>query len=112
MRKRNVRHCFDFLDLENTQISLPLMVPIQRIMVRTQIFRQSLRLNDSIEHPTQYNSIHSAAVNSKADDPARKLIHHHQNPKSSQHRRFTSKQSNDHSESLAFPIKESQDGPA
>src|SRR5262249_37091586 len=85
MRKRNVRHRFDFLDFENTQISLPLMVPIQRIMIGTQIFRQYLCVDRSIEHPAQRNSIHHAAVNGEAHDSSCKLIHHDQNPLSSQY---------------------------
>jgi hypothetical protein len=56
------------------------MEPIQRIMIRTQIFRQYLPVNRSIEHPAQCQSIHRAAVNGKADDPSRKLVHHDQNP--------------------------------
>src|SRR5262249_38439795 len=42
------------------------MEPIQRIMVRTQIFRKCLRVNCSIEHSAQRQSIHHAAVNGLA----------------------------------------------
>jgi hypothetical protein len=44
---------FDFLDIEDTQIGLPLIVPIQRIMTGAEILRQGLRVNGSIEHPAQ-----------------------------------------------------------
>ena len=80
MRQRNVRHSFDFLHLENAQIGLPLMEPIQRIMIGAEIFRWCLRVNDSIEHPAQYDSIHNTSVNGKADDASCELIHHDQNP--------------------------------
>ena len=53
MRQRNVRHRFDFLDLQDPQIGLPLMEPIQGIIVRTQIVRQCLRVNRAIEHAAQ-----------------------------------------------------------
>src|SRR5262245_40326907 len=62
MRPRNVRDCFDFLHLEDTQIGLPLMKPIQRIMIGTQIYRQGLRVNYSIEHPAQCQAIDNTAV--------------------------------------------------
>ena len=78
--QRNVRHCFDFLHIEDTQIGLPLMEPVQRIMIRTEIFRKRVRMNRAIEHSAQGDSIHDGAVNGKADDPSRKLIHDHQNP--------------------------------
>src|SRR5215813_12634445 len=88
-RQRNVRDCFDFSDLEDTQIGLPLMVPIQRIMIGTEILRQGMRVNGSIEHPAQCESIHNAAVNGKSDDASCKLIHHHQNPVRSHYCLFT-----------------------
>ena len=80
MRQWNVRHGFDFFRLENAQIGLPLMEPIQWIMIGAQILRQCLRVNGSIEHLTQGHAIHYAAVNSKTDNPSRKLIHYHQDP--------------------------------
>src|SRR5215813_6605212 len=80
------------LDHKDTEVGLPLMEPIQRIMIRTQIFQQCLRVNRTIEHSTQCQPIHDAAVNGKADDPAGKLIHHDQNPVTLQDRRFTAKQ--------------------
>jgi len=80
MRHRNVRHRFDFLDIEDTEIGLPPMESIQRIMVGTKICRHWLGVNGSIEHPAQCDSIDNAAVNSKTDDPSRKLIHDDQNP--------------------------------
>jgi hypothetical protein len=92
MRQRNVRHRFDFFDPEDTQIGLPWMKLIQRIMVRTQIFRQSLRWDGSIEHPAQRDSIHGAAVNRETDDASCELVHHNQDPVCSQYRRFASKQ--------------------
>src|SRR5262249_29608634 len=73
MRQWSVRNGFDFL-------RLPLMKPIYRIMIRTETFRQSLRVDGAIEHPAQRRSIHNTAVNGKTDNPSRELIHHYQNP--------------------------------
>ena len=56
------------------------MEPIQRIMIRAQVFGQCLRVNRSIEHPAQGHAIDNTAVNGKADDPPRELIHYHQDP--------------------------------
>ena len=71
-----MRDCFDFFDHKDTEVGLPLMKPIQRIMIGTEIFRQSLRANGPIEHLAQCDSIHNATVNGKADNPSSKLIHH------------------------------------
>jgi hypothetical protein len=73
---RGRKDCLDFLHVEDTQISLPLMKPTERIMIGTEIFRQSLRANGPIEHPAQCDSIHNATMNDKADNPSGKLIHH------------------------------------
>ena len=37
-----VRHCLDFPDVEDPQVRPPLMKPVQRIMVRTEIGGQGL----------------------------------------------------------------------
>jgi len=80
MRQWNVRHRRDFLDLENTQIGLPLMELIQRIMIGAEILRQCLRVNGPAEYPTQGHAVHNTAVNGKANDPSGELIHHDQDP--------------------------------
>ena len=80
MRQWNVRHGLDFLDLENSQIGLPLLEPIQRIMIGAEILRQCLRVNGAVEHPTQDYAIYNTWVNGKANDPSRELIHHDQDP--------------------------------
>ena len=66
--------------LADLLIGLPLIELIQRIAIGVEILRECLLVNGAIEHLAQCQSIHHAAVNSKADDSARKLIHHHQNP--------------------------------
>jgi hypothetical protein len=37
MGARHVRHRLDLLDVEDSQVRLPLMKPVQRIMVRTEV---------------------------------------------------------------------------
>src|SRR5215471_3391844 len=53
MRSGDVPHGFDFLDHKDTEVGLPRMKPIQRIMIGTQRFRQCLCVNRSMEHPAQ-----------------------------------------------------------
>jgi len=49
-------------------------------MIGAEKLRQCLRVNGPIEHSTQGHAVHNTAVNGKANDPSRELIHHHQNP--------------------------------
>jgi hypothetical protein len=80
MRERHVRHRLDFLHVEDPQIRLPLVEPIQGIMIRAEIFRCGLALSRSIEHPTQPDAINDAAVHAKAHDATRPLVHHDEHP--------------------------------
>ena len=68
------------------------MIPIERIVIGTQIFRNGHNLNRLFEHPTKPISVDDSGLNSKSDDPSRELIHYHQHPIRPQPRRFTSKQ--------------------
>jgi hypothetical protein len=43
-----------------------------------------------MEHPAERHSINDAAMDAKANDATRKLIHHNQNPVGSQCCRFAS----------------------
>src|SRR2546427_13079358 len=47
------RNCFDFRYAQYSQIRLPLMESIQRIMIRTQIFRNRLPSDRTIEHSAE-----------------------------------------------------------
>ena len=61
-------------------------------MIRTQIFRNRLPSDCSIEHPTQCAPIHDSGMNSESDNPPSALIHNDQHPVSTQCHRFTSEQ--------------------
>jgi hypothetical protein len=80
MRQRHVRNSLDFRYLEHPEISLPLLESIQRIMIRAEVFGQTVPANRSLEHPAQPHSINDAPVDTKPDDTACKLVHHNQNP--------------------------------
>ena len=90
MRKRHVRNSLDFGYLEYPKIGLPLVESIQRIMIRAEVFWQTVPANRSMEHPAQRHSINDAAVDAKPDDATRKLVHHNENPMGSQGCRFAS----------------------
>ncbi len=65
MRERHVGHGLDFLHVEYPQIRLPLVEPIQRIMVRAEVLRRGVASSRSIEHPAQPHAINDAAVHAK-----------------------------------------------
>src|SRR5215471_19431690 len=78
--------------LQHSKVGLPLVEPIQPIVVRAEILGQRLPLNRSLEHQAQRRSIDNSLVNAKSDDPASELVHNHQHPMRSQAQRFTAKQ--------------------
>src|SRR5260370_13891591 len=92
MRKRHVRNRLDFRHLEYSKIGLPLVESIQRIMIRAEIFGQTLAPNRSMEHPAQRHSIDDAAVDAKSNHATRTLVHHDENPMCSQRGGFASEQ--------------------
>jgi hypothetical protein len=92
MRQRHVGDRFDLCHFQNSQVGLPLMEPIQRIMVRAQVFRQGLPSHRLPEHPAQSSAIDNAAVNSKANNTPRELVHHDQDPMGSQRGRLATEQ--------------------
>ena len=76
--------------LEDPKISLPLVESIQWIVIRAEIFGQTVPANRALQHAAQGHSIHDAAVDAKTKDATRKLVHHHKNPVGSQGCRFAS----------------------
>jgi hypothetical protein len=91
VRQRHVRDSFDFLHVEDPKIPLPLMEPIQRIMVRADVCRRGLAARCSIEHPAQPHAIHDVPMYAKAHDATRALVHHDEHPVCAQDGRFASK---------------------
>ena len=73
MRKLHVWNRLYFDHSEYAEILLPLMESIQGIMIRAEVFRQTLPANRSTEHPAQRHTVNDAAVDGKAYDATRKL---------------------------------------
>ena len=73
----NIRNGFDLLDAQDSEVGLPLMKPVQRIMIRTEVFRKFRPSNGLFEHPAECHAVDDAGLYSKADDSASVLVHHH-----------------------------------
>src|SRR5712692_7815025 len=57
-------------------------------MVRAEVCRRGVASRRAIEHPAQPHAINDAAMNAKAHDTTRTLIHHDENPVCAQYGRF------------------------
>src|SRR5215472_11121332 len=93
----------DFHHLQHSKVGLPLVEPIQRIVVRAEILGQRLPLNRSPEHPAQRRPIDRSAVNAKPDDATCELVHNPA-PNASVAQRFTTKQVDAPQTVLNWPI--------
>jgi hypothetical protein len=93
MGQGNVRHGFDFGHLQDSQIGLPLMKAIKRIMVGTEVFRDGLVASKGvIEHLAKGVPVDRAGLQAKPNDATSVLIHDDQYPVSPQQRRFAAKE--------------------
>jgi len=84
MRQGNIGHRLDLGYLQDSQIGLPLLKPIQRIVVGTEVlWHRSVPSNGLIEHPAERDTIDHSGMDAESNDPARALIHDHQDPSGS-----------------------------
>ena len=90
IKERKAR--FDLKNLQDSKIGLPLVEPVQRIVIRTQILWLSTSPNSMVEHSTQRLSIDDAGPNPKTDNSPCELIHHDKNPMGSQSNGLASKE--------------------
>ena len=85
MRQRNIWHCLDFCYVQDSQIGFPLLKPIQRIVVGTEVlWHRPVSSNGLIEHPAERDTIDHSGMDAEGDDPAGILIHDNQDPLSPQ----------------------------
>ena len=68
MRQRRVGYRLDFDHLQQSKVGLPLLEPIQRIVIRAEILRQPLPLNRSPEHRAQQHEELLAGANLSESD--------------------------------------------
>ncbi len=93
MRQGNVGHRLDFCYLQDSQIGLPLVKPIKRIVVGAEVFRhRPVASNGVIEHPAECDTIDHSGLDAESNDPARVLIHDDQDPVGPQRGRFAPEQ--------------------
>jgi len=93
MGQGNVGDGLDFCHLQDPQIGLPLVEPIERIVVGAEVVRQpALASNGAVEHPTERDTIDRSRMDAEPNDPARVLIHNDQNPVGPQRGRLTAEQ--------------------
>ena len=79
MGQGNVRDGLDFCHLQYPQIGLPLVEPIKRIVVGADVLQPpALPSNGAVEHPTECDTIERSRMDAETIDPARVLIHDHQ----------------------------------
>ena len=72
---------------------MPLVEPIKRIVIGAEEVRHpALPSNGAVEHPTKCATIDRTGMDAEANDPARVLIHDHQDPVGPQHGRFAPEQ--------------------
>jgi hypothetical protein len=75
MGQGNVGDGFDFGHLQDPQIGLPLVEPIERIMVGAKVFRhRAVPSNRSVEHPAECGTSDRSGLDAESNDPARVLI--------------------------------------
>ena len=89
MGQGNVGDGLDLCHFQYPQIGLPLVEPVERIIVGAEVVRHpALPSNGAVEHPTQHRTIDRPRMDAEANDSARVLIQDHQNPVGPQHGRF------------------------
>src|SRR6266566_6965985 len=93
MGQGNIGDGLDFRHLQYPQIGLPLVEPIKRIVVGADVLRHpELPSNGAVEHPTECDTIDLSRMDAKTNDPARVLIHDHQDPVGPQRGRLAPEQ--------------------
>ena len=81
MGQGNVGDGLDFCGLQYPQIGLPSVEPIKWIVVGTVVLRHpELPWNGAVEDPTECGAIERSRIDAETNDPARVLIHDHQDP--------------------------------
>ena len=110
MGQWNVRYGLDFCHFQYPQVGLPLVEPIKRIVIGTEEVRHpALASNGTVKHPTKCGTIDCSRMDAESNDPARVLIHGHQDPVGPQRSRFAPEEI--HAPKAVFHVpQESQPG--
>jgi hypothetical protein len=68
VRAGRIGNTFDFVDVQNAEVSCPLMVGEQRIMVRAEVLWGTHSRDSAIEHSTQGYTVYITGMYAKAND--------------------------------------------
>lgn len=88
----HVRYRFDLLDAEDLQVGPPSVKCKQRIVIGTEIPRDTEARDGAVKHSTQCRPIDVPGLDRKPDNPPAELIHNHQHPVGVEPNRFAAKQ--------------------
>jgi hypothetical protein len=76
MRQGNVEDRFDFCDLHNPQIGLPLVELVKRIVVGAEVLWQpALASNRAVEHATECDPIERTGMDAETNDPSIRRVY-------------------------------------
>ena len=92
MRNRQVGHSLYFGHLEYSKVGLPPMEPEQRVMIATDVFRQSNSTDRTAVHSAQRGSIDGPGLDAETNDTARELIHDDEYPMAFENEGFAAEQ--------------------
>ena len=81
MRQGNIGHRLDFCYVQDSQIGLPLVKSIERIVVGAEILRhRPVASNGLIEHTAERDAIDRSGMDAEPNNPAGVLVHEDQDP--------------------------------
>ena len=107
-----IRHTLDFGHPQYPQVGVPLVKPVQRVMIGAEACRTEWSSNRMAKHAAEGTAIHAAGMDTKADDPSGVLVHDHQHPMASQDRRLAPEQVHTPQAVLRVPQKRQPGGAA
>lgn len=76
MGHRNLRNSLDFGHTPHPKVGLPLVEPVQRIVVGTEILRTRLPSNSVVEHAAHCPTVNDSGMDTEADDPSCEQVAH------------------------------------
>src|SRR5262249_14472600 len=78
MRPGRARNCLNFRYVQNSKVRLPLMKPVQRIVIGADVPRQTCTSYRLLEHSTECQAIDNPALDPESDDSPCVLVHYDQ----------------------------------
>lgn len=70
-----VRNGLNPLDVQNSKVRLPAVIPKERVVIGAWVSRCALAKDDSIAHLTHRDIVVAVGVDPEANDPPSELVH-------------------------------------